>query len=296
MHVGHELLESADGHLAVSASSLAIGGRGRTGRGGLLAALGLLAGLLAARHKSINSLGLLGGGLGSLLGDDLLASALHSLGSWLLLLATAELDNLGVALLELPFADGVGEDTLGDLALSTGERSHVDLLGGGSGANLLVTESLDGGLELIISVEVGGAAGGVEGLLELGAEVVDDEAALNTVVGGEDVVGVDAAELEGPLGDHDDLALQIEHVNLGELALVVGDGGLGEVGWHVEEGVGDEEVGLGLFDEDLQVLSEEILGETIVVSTVLDHLGVKGLESGSGHLFCGFLVFENLLL
>ena len=124
----------------------------------------------------------------------------------------------------------------------------------------------------------------MEGLLELGLEGVDDEAALNTCVGGEDLGAVDSTELEGPLGDDDDFAVEVEDVDLGELALVLGDGGLGEVGGHVEERVGDEEVGAGLLDEDLEVLLEQVLGETVVVTTILDHLGVESLESGSRHL------------
>ena len=144
-----------------------------------------------------------------------------------------------------------------------------------------MSEVLDGGLELVISVEVGRVTGWMEGLLELGLEGVDDEAALNTGVGGEDLGAVDSTELEGPLGDDDDFAVEVEDVDLGELALVLGDGGLGEVGGHVEERLGDEEVRAGLLDEDLEVLLEEVGGEGVVVSTSLDHLGVEGFESGA---------------
>merc|ERR1719232_1234610 len=179
---------------------------------------------------------------------------------------------------------GVGHDALADLALSSGDGSHLDLLGCSGSANLGVTESLDSGLELVVSVEVGGVAGWMEGLLELGLQGVDDEAALDTSVGSEVFGAVDAAELKSPLGDNDDLALEIEDVDLRELGLVLGDGSLGEVGGHVEEGVRDEEVRAGLLDEDLEILLEEVLGESVVVSSILDHLGVKSLESGSGHL------------
>ena len=152
-----------------------------------------------------------------------------------------------------------------------------------------MTEGLDGGLEFVISVEVGGVASRVEGLLKLRLEGVDNKAALNTGVRGEDLSGVDTAELEAPLSDNDDLALEVEHVDLREFALVLSEGGLGEVGGHVEERVRDEEVGFSLLDEDLEVLSEEIAWERLLVTTRLDHLGVKSLESGDlSHLliFC----------
>jgi len=255
--------------------------RGRLGANGLLA-LGLLATLLGATHKGSNSGVGLGDGLaGGLLYDLLAALGLNGGGvSTRFALLATEADNLGVSFLELPLTAGVGKNTLADLALAARDGSHVVLAASGSSDDLGVTEGLDGGLELVVTVEVGGVAGRMELLLKLGLEGVDDEAALNTSVGGEDLGGVDAAELKRPLGHNDDLVLEVEDVDLREFALVLGEGGLGEVGGHVEEGVRDEEVGPSLLDEDLKILAEELLGESVVISPVLDHLGVKGLESG----------------
>lgn len=230
---GKELAVLGHGHGAGRAlSSLAaLGGGGGAGRNGLLSSAGGLStsSLAASSGESVNGTSTLGGGLGgSFLGGGLLSLNAGSTGGLGLLgLGTSEGHSLGVSLFELPLAAGVGEDTLADLVLSSGKRGHVNLLGGGGGANLLVTEGLDGGLELVVSVEVGGVASGMEGLLELGLEGVDDKAALNTSVGGEDLGGVDSAELKGPSGDDDNLALEVENVDLGELALVLGDGGLG---------------------------------------------------------------------
>ena len=282
------VLVHSHGTSAALGALSALGSGRRSGRDGFLTSSGGLASsLLSTSSKGINSSGSLRGSLGgSLLGRDLLALDLSTTGSLRGLLSTSEGDNLGVALLDLPFSAGVGHDSLADLALSTRDGSHVDLLGGGGGAYLSVTEGLDSGLEFIVSVEVGGVTSRVEGLLKLRLEGVDDKAALNTGVRGEDLSGVDTAELEAPFGDNDDLAFEIKNVDLREFALVLRDGGLGEVGGHIEERVRDEEVGSGLFNEDLEVLSEEIFGERIVFTTRLDHLGVKSLESGGRtHLF-----------
>jgi len=265
----------------------ALGSSGRS-LGGRFLADGLLGNLLATSNNGIDSSGALATSLSSgLLGGSLLAlDNAGTLSSLLLLRFSTEGDDLGVSFLELPFTAGVGEDTLLNLALSSSDGGHLDLLGGSGGADLGVTEGLDGGLELVISVEVGGVAGWVKGLLELelGLEGVDDESALNTSVGGEALLAVDLAELKSPLGDNNNLAFEVENVDLREFALVLLDGSISEVGGHVEERVRDEEVWLGLLDEHLKILLEHSLGESTVVSTILDHLGVKSLESGSGHL------------
>lgn len=62
-----------------------------------------------------------------------------------------------------------------------------------------MAELLDLGLELIISEEVDGVSVGVESLVEVGLEGVNDESDLDVAVGGEDLGRVDAAELEAPL-------------------------------------------------------------------------------------------------
>jgi len=98
-----------------------------------------------------------------------------------------------------------------------------------------VTECLDCCLELIVTVEVGWVACRMELFLELGLEGVHDQAALNTRVAGENLLGVYSAQLEGPLGDNNDFVFEIKHVNLWELALILRNRGLGEVCGHVEE-------------------------------------------------------------
>ena len=99
---------------------------------------------------------------------------------------------------------------MADLALSPEDGSHLDLHGCSGRANLRVTENLDGGFELVVSVEVGGVAGWEEGFLELALKGVDNETALDAGVGGEDFGAVDAAELKSPFGDKNDLAVEIE--------------------------------------------------------------------------------------
>ena len=76
-----------------------------------------------------------------------------------------------------------------------------------------MAESLDSGLELIISVEVGWVACWMEVVLELRLEAVDDQSALEASVGGEHLSGVDLSELEGPLGDHDDFGFEVHHID-----------------------------------------------------------------------------------
>lgn len=60
----------------------------------------------------------------------------------------------------------------------------------------LVAEVLDDGLELVVSEQIDGISGGVESLLEVGFEGVDDEADLEVGVGGEHFGGVDSSQLK----------------------------------------------------------------------------------------------------
>ena len=199
-----DLLEESavlsNGHVAgATRSALAsIRGRGRL-RGSRFLASGLLASLLGTRDDSINSSSALAGGLSGLLGNLLSALCLDGRGGTSLLrFAATERDDLGVALLDLPFANGVGEDSLADLALTASDGGHIGLASSCGSDDLAVAKSLNGGLELVVTVKVGWVASGVERLLELGLEGVDDEAALNSGVRGEDLGGVDAAELQRP--------------------------------------------------------------------------------------------------
>lgn len=149
-----------------------------------------------------------------------------------------------------------------------------------------MTEGLNDGLELVVTVEVGGEASWVERLLELGLERVHNEAALNVGVGREDRLGVDFLEFEGPLGDHDNLRFEVLNLEVGELGVVLGDGGVGEVGGNVEVGVRHQEEGAGFLHEDLEILGAHLGGEGVVVTSVLDHMRVESLESGLFHFLC----------
>ena len=250
---------------ALSALATLWGCRGSGGHGLLASSGGLSTCLLytCGGNKSIDRGDSLCGSLCSgLLGGSLLSTSSFR-GSGCLFLGrftTTEGFNLGVTFFELPLTTGVGEDTLGDDVLSSNNRSHLNLFAGSGGKNLLVTESLDGGLELIVSVEVSRVAGGMERFLKLGLKGMDDEAALNTGVRSEDLGGVNFAELKSPFSDNNNLAFELFNVYSGEFALIFGEGGLGEVGGNVEEGIRHEEVMLGLLDEDLQVFPEEVLG------------------------------------
>lgn len=244
------------------------GCRGSRGHGLLAGSGGLASRFLytcggSSGGQSINRSGALCGSLrGGFLGRSLLSTLSLGGSSSLflgLLTTTSEDFNLGVTLLKLPLTAGVGEDTLGDDILSSGNRGHLNLFAGSSGAYLLVTESLNGGLELIISVEVGRVASWMERFLKLGLEGMDDEAALNTGVRGEDLCRVNFSELKCPFCDHNNLAFEVENVDCGEFALIFGEGGLGEVGRNVEERIRHKEVGLGLLDENLQILPEQVL-------------------------------------
>ena len=218
------------------------------------------------------------GFLGRLLGASLNGNL--GITTSLLGLSASELDSLGVSFFEGPFSAGVGKDSLADSSLSASDGWHAGWLGGSGSNDLLMAESLDGGLEFIISVKVGWVAGWVEVFnLELWLEAVDDESALESSVGGEYISGVDLAELKGPVGDDNNLGLEVLDGNLWEFGVVLSEGSLGEVGWHVEERVGDKEVWSRFLDEDLEILLSEVVGEGVVVATRLDHLSVESLES-----------------
>ena len=73
-----------------------------------------------------------------------------------------------------------------------------------------MSENLDCGFEIVVPVEVGGVSSWDERFLELAPEGVDNEAAFDAGVGGEDFGAVDAAELKSPFGDKNYLAVEIE--------------------------------------------------------------------------------------
>jgi len=204
----------------------------------------------------------------------------------------------GLGLLETEVGEviAVGEldNTLGDVALTRelgdirkGLRLERVLNRGGlGGVNVLVDE----GLHLVVSVEVVRVTvkrdlvtGGVVDL-----ERVHDKLELNTSVGGEDVLRLDASKLEGPVGDEDDSRSEVGHVNVRVLRLELVDGLLGEVARNVEEIIGDKEVRRGLLDEALEGGLLNLLGDLGEVATALEDKRVEILERGSaaaGH-FC----------
>ena len=217
------------------------------------------------------------GFLGRLLGASLNGNL--GITTSLLGLSASELDSLGITFFEGPISAGVGKDSLTNSSLAASDGWHARWLCCSSSNDLCMAESLDGGLEFVISVKVGWVAGWVEVFnLELWLEAVDDESALKSSVGGEYISGVDLAEFEGPVCDNNNLGLKILDGNLWEFGVVLSEGSLGEVGWHVEERVGDKEVWSGFLDEDLEILLSEVIGEGVVVATRLDHLSVKSLE------------------
>jgi len=288
-----ELFEGLHGHLIGGADSglLATGGGSRLlARGRLLALSNLpLAGgelhhlldsACGGRHLLLLVLAHLGGSLDSALGSDSLD--LSGAGSNSGLLASAEGNNGGGSLLEVPVVTLGGDDVGSDVTL-TDESGVLGSDLASSLNNSLVAKGLDGGLELIITVKVGGPSGGVELLAELGLEGVHNKANLEASVGGEHGVGVNLLELEGPVVDEDNFLLEVLNFNVGELLLEFVKGRTGEVCGHEEEGVRDEEVGLGLFDEDLEHLVLDVLGELREVTRVVDHIGEEGLEGGVRH-------------
>ena len=141
-----------------------------------------------------------------------------------------------------------------------------------------MAEGLDSALEFRVTVEVGWPSLGVDLLAQVGLEGVNDKAHLKTIVGGEDSVGVDTSEFERPVADEDNLLVQVSDLDVGELLLEFVESGAGEVGGHEEVAVGDEEVGGGFLDEDLEHLLGEVFGESVEVAAVVNQIGEEGLE------------------
>lgn len=72
-----------------------------------------------------------------------------------------------------------------------------------------MSEVLDGGLELIIAVEVCWPSYWVNSLAELGFKAVDNKADFEASVAGEDAVAVDFLKFERPAGDEDDSLVEV---------------------------------------------------------------------------------------
>jgi len=268
LHGGH-----AGGSLGVLASGFLSGGVFLDG------GLGFVNGELG-NSSSLSSLGNLTGGLGgSLLGTGGLGSG--GGGGLLGRSSFAEGDGLGVSRLEVPVVGGSLEDVLGDGTLVSvdGGSGHVHTGSGLGGLSESVL--LDGGLELVISVEVSGVSGESSLVVHDGLELLDDESHFESGVRGPDLVGVNSSELEVPLGDEDNFTGEGVNGNGSELRVEV-DGSLGgEVGGDKELGVGDKEVRGGLLDIQTELLLEVGLVEFVGVTTSLDHVSEEGLECGS---------------
>lgn len=134
----------------------------------------------------------------------------------------------------------------------------------------------------------------VDGLSKLGLEAVNNKADFETGVAGEDAVAVDLLEFKRPVGDQDDLLEEVADLGGWELLFEIVESSLGEVGWDVEEGVADQEVGGSLLDENLEhLLAVANLGG---VTVVVDEVGKESLE-GRGHFdFSKIVISGDVLL
>lgn len=97
-----------------------------------------------------------------------------------------------------------------------------------------MSEVLDNSLHLVISVDVDGVSSGNDLLVKVGLEGVDNESNLKTSVGGEDGRGVNLSHLKGPVGDEDNVVLQISDVDGWVLISELLNSSIGEVAWHIE--------------------------------------------------------------
>jgi hypothetical protein len=290
--VSKELLESLHGGLG-SGALLSVGSRES-----LLAGADLTSGLLALGGgssllgKGRSELGNLGGNNG---GNSLLGLIVRlgvTLGSGTTLnLGRASVNGLGAngvqksdlgrSLLEVPVVLAFNNG-LGSISRARSKR----LLNG------TVTEVLDSSLEFIVTVKVDGVASGVEFLIKTGLESVHNKADFEAVVGGEDLVGVDTLELKRPLGNEHNLLGKVTELTGRVLLLELVKSTLGEVGGHVEERVGDEEVGGSFLDEDLDVglASGGILEKLGGITVGVDEVREKFFEGG--HIVCFLDLFD----
>jgi len=209
-----ELLEAGHGHAVGSGSGFLTTGRrksrGLLGDGSLsrLLTLGgnLLVGDLEDLLDGLANISLLGGGLlslgttlsgslgsGTTLDTDTTDSGSLSSASLALSLGNIEDGEGGsVAILEVEVVTlTTGDDTEGlDLTLgglNLANLGHINTLADGEsrlGAGM--SEVLDNGLHLVISVDVNGMAGRNDLLVEVGLEGVDDESDFEAGIGGED--------------------------------------------------------------------------------------------------------------
>lgn len=85
-------------------------------------------------------------------------------------------------------------------------REGIGLAGGGDGGDHgIMNVGVDKVLHLVISVDVQRMSVERDGGVVGGLETVDDQLELNTSVRGEDVLGSNLGELEGPVGDENNL-------------------------------------------------------------------------------------------
>jgi hypothetical protein len=200
---------------------------------------------------------------------------------------SSEGNSLGGSGFEAPAVTVASNNTLSDTTLG-GKRGHGGVAASRCFLGGLESEVLDGGLELIISVKVGGMTGEVDGSAHFGFEFVDDKSNFKASVWSPDLLRINSSEFEAPFADDDDLSLEGVNWNVRELSSEGGNGLGWEVGGDEEVWVGHEEVGAWFLDVDLKHLSH-LLGDSFSVSTVLDEAGEKFFKGW----FVAHLIIRN---
>lgn len=141
-----------------------------------------------------------------------------------------------------------------------------------------MAEVLDDGLELIVSEKIDGVSSGVKSFLEVWLEWVHNKATFEIGIRCEYLSWVDSSEFEWPVVDDDDLVVEVDDVDVGELGVELIDGFLGEVAGDEEESIGHEEMGVGFLHVALKRLLQ-VLWNLWKVSSLVEHLCEQLLES-----------------
>ena len=115
-----------------------------------------------------------------------------------------------------------------------------------------MAEVLDGGLELVISEEIDWVSGGVKSLLEVWLEWVNNQSGFEVGVWCEYLSWVGSSELEWPVVDDNNLVVEVDDVNVGELLVELSNCLLCEVGLNEEVSIGHEEMWVWFLNVGLQ--------------------------------------------
>jgi len=195
------------------------------------------------------------------------------------------IESSGLSLLELPGVEGAsvseGDDSGTNAGLLGGIWERISLDGAlDSGCEALVGIVLDESLDFIISVDVNGPSGEHNFTANHWFEGFDDELDFDTTVGGEVSGRVGLNHLEGPVGDKNNLGLEVGDLHVRVLGAEFVNCLLGEIAWEVEEVVGDEEVWESLLDVALDLFLWDAIGELGEISSDLEDFVVELLESG----------------